>query len=56
MRDGQDSPDAGYELLRVVRGGAWNNPRDFARCAFQARYDPDDRYFCLGFRVVLSPV
>ena len=36
-----------------MRGGAWNNNRDNARCAYRNRNDPDNRNDNLGFRVVL---
>jgi len=39
-----------------VRGGAWNNLRDNARCAYRNRNHPDNRNDNLGFRVVLSHV
>ena len=37
----------------VVRGGSWKDIRVFARCAVRGWYFPVDRYFSLGFRVVL---
>jgi formylglycine-generating enzyme required for sulfatase activity len=39
---------------RVVRGGAWNGDRSYARCAFRCGYLPVDRYGYIGFRVVVS--
>jgi hypothetical protein len=36
-----------------VRGGAWNNTSDNARCAYRNRNQPDNRNNNLGFRVVL---
>ena len=49
---------AGDEVLRVVRGGSWDNHRDLARCGIRLRTPPDYRNVNLGFRVVLrsSPV
>ncbi len=43
---------------RVVRGGAFNNSSDVARCGFRFYFRPGHRVFNLGFRVVLrsSPV
>ncbi|MBA2591665.1 MAG: SUMF1/EgtB/PvdO family nonheme iron enzyme [Gammaproteobacteria bacterium] len=38
---------------KVVRGGAWNNNRDNARCAYRNRNHPDNRNNNIGFRVVL---
>ena len=45
--------DAGNEVQRLVRGGAWYGSRYFARCAFRGGYRPNSRYNLLGFRVVL---
>jgi hypothetical protein len=39
---------------RVVRGGAFNNNRRNARCAYRNRNNPDNRNDNLGFRVVVS--
>ena len=39
--------------LRVVRGGSWDDGRDFARCASRHGIPPDLRLGDLGFRVVL---
>jgi hypothetical protein len=36
-----------------VRGGSWNNNRDYARCAYRNRNHPDNRNNNIGFRVVL---
>ncbi|MBL8425264.1 MAG: SUMF1/EgtB/PvdO family nonheme iron enzyme [Candidatus Accumulibacter phosphatis] len=49
---------SGNDVFRVVRGGSWINPRDFARCAYRHGNHPGLRYRGLGFRVVLrsSPV
>ena len=49
----REALDAGGEVLRVVRGGSWFNPRVDARCAYRGRFLPDARYHDLGFRVVL---
>ncbi len=40
--------------LRVVRGGSWDFPAEYARAAFRFRYHPDDRFVDLGFRVVVG--
>ena len=37
----------------VVRGGAFFDPRDFARCGFRVGFHPDDLNGYLGFRLVL---
>jgi formylglycine-generating enzyme required for sulfatase activity len=38
------------KTMRVLRGGSWYSNRDFARCAYRLRDDPDDRDYDLGFR------
>ena len=45
--------NAGNDVLRVVRGGAWSLNRDLARCACRLRGLPGVRYDDIGFRVVL---
>jgi formylglycine-generating enzyme required for sulfatase activity len=40
---------------RVLRGGAFNFSRSYARCAFRGWLDPGGWYDCIGFRVV-SPI
>ncbi|MCK6539121.1 MAG: SUMF1/EgtB/PvdO family nonheme iron enzyme, partial [Anaerolineales bacterium] len=42
-------------ILRVVRGGAFNDNVRLVRCAVRLRYSPEDRYNNQGFRVVVSP-
>ncbi|MGZ8975703.1 SUMF1/EgtB/PvdO family nonheme iron enzyme, partial [Methylomagnum sp.] len=49
----RENLDAGGEILRLVRGGAWGSHRGDARCAFRGRLQPVNRYGNLGFRVVL---
>ncbi len=46
--------EAGEDMLRLVRGGAWLNGPDDARCASRFRDLPRFRNGNLGFRVVLS--
>jgi len=36
----------------VLRGGAFNNESDNARCAYRNRNNPDNRNNNIGFRVV----
>ena len=36
----------------VLRGGSWNNNQNHARAAYRLNYDPDERNYGLGFRVV----
>ncbi|MFA7242249.1 MAG: SUMF1/EgtB/PvdO family nonheme iron enzyme [Sulfuricellaceae bacterium] len=54
----REDTDAGEDVLRVVRGGGWLGPPGVARCAYRNWDLPDNRYYDLGFRVVLrsSPV
>jgi formylglycine-generating enzyme required for sulfatase activity len=49
---------ADSRVMRVVRGGGWDNPGFTARCAFRLRLHPGGRNYSVGFRVVLccSPV
>lgn len=56
--DGREDLTAGSDVLRVVRGGGWNDLQNYARCAYRNGARPDLRYNNLGFRVVLcvSPV
>jgi formylglycine-generating enzyme required for sulfatase activity/energy-coupling factor transporter ATP-binding protein EcfA2 len=49
----REALDAGYSVLRVVRGGSWFFHRDLACCAFRSRRLPDLQRDDLGFRVVL---
>jgi formylglycine-generating enzyme required for sulfatase activity len=56
--DGRDDLCAADDVPRVVRGGSWDFPRNFARCACRVRFAPVNRLDGIGFRVVLrsSPV
>jgi formylglycine-generating enzyme required for sulfatase activity len=40
---------------RVLRGGAWYHPLDYARCSFRYLNEPDFRFRFIGFRVVAPP-
>ena len=40
---------------RVLRGGSWYYLRDYARCSFRLRLEPDSFSNDIGFRVVCSP-
>jgi formylglycine-generating enzyme required for sulfatase activity len=40
---------------RVVRGGAFYSLSRLVRCAFRDGWNPHDRSYDLGFRVVVSP-
>jgi formylglycine-generating enzyme required for sulfatase activity len=45
--------NAGNDVLRVVRGGAWSGNRIDARCVYRLRNHPGNRGHHIGFRVVL---
>jgi formylglycine-generating enzyme required for sulfatase activity len=53
--DGREDLDAGDEVRRVVRGGAFGNDTGFVRCASRYNFNPDIRGRLYGFRVVVSP-
>jgi len=36
---------------RVLRGGSWSRPRDYARASYRFRRNPDARYNSVGFRL-----
>jgi hypothetical protein len=38
----------------VLRGGAWNNNWNNARCAYRNNNHPDNRNDNIGFRVVVA--
>jgi formylglycine-generating enzyme required for sulfatase activity len=50
--DGRDNPDAGGK--RVVRGGSWYDRPQRARSSFRLAYEPWQRVFNVGFRVVME--
>ena len=55
--DGREPAQPKAGDLVVVRGGAFYYDRVDARCAYRLRSRPGNRYYGLGFRVVLrSPV
>ena len=41
VEDGRENLDAGDDVLRVLRGGSWHNPRGIARCAYRLRRHPE---------------
>jgi formylglycine-generating enzyme required for sulfatase activity len=53
--DGREDLDAGGDVRRVVRGGAFAYNTRVVRCAFRHRLDPNYRNRNYGFRVVVSP-
>jgi formylglycine-generating enzyme required for sulfatase activity/energy-coupling factor transporter ATP-binding protein EcfA2 len=55
--DGRENLEAGQEVCRVLRGGAFDIGAWGVRCAFRVRDYPSSRYRYSGFRVmVASPV
>ena len=52
-QDGREEQEEGGP--RVLRGGAFDFPQWYVRCAYRHRYYPDYRYADLGFRVVVFP-
>ena len=40
---------------RAFRGGSWLYASTYCRASNRNRYDPSNRDYILGFRVVLSP-
>jgi formylglycine-generating enzyme required for sulfatase activity len=53
--DGREDLDAPAEVLRVVRGGAFDGDQRFVRCAFRLGNLPYVRVRYNGLRGVLSP-
>lgn len=51
--DGRE--DALGEGRRVVRGGSWLNFQRFARVSYRYDHLPDDFYYNIGFRLIVSP-
>jgi formylglycine-generating enzyme required for sulfatase activity len=54
--DGREDPDAGDDVLRVLRGGSWYGSQGGARCLVRNRRSPSLRYYYSGFRVVVSTI
>jgi toxoflavin biosynthesis protein ToxD len=50
--DGRENLNAGDDVLRMLRGGAFYDSRVGARCACRGR---SDRNWYIGFRVVVAP-
>ena len=48
--------NAGVDVRRVLRGGSWSLSSQHVRAAFRSRFNPLNRYFNFGFRVVCAPV
>jgi formylglycine-generating enzyme required for sulfatase activity len=52
--DGRENLEAKDEILRVLRGGAFNLYQNFARCACRPSDLPNYWYVDIGFRVMVS--
>lgn len=48
--------ESGGGAFRVLRGGSWGDGPRRCRAAGRVRYDPDDRYYDVGFRVLCVPI
>jgi formylglycine-generating enzyme required for sulfatase activity/energy-coupling factor transporter ATP-binding protein EcfA2 len=53
--DGREDMDAPDDILRVLRGGAFDDVHRDVRCARRYRFDPDDWFSGFGIRVVVRP-
>jgi formylglycine-generating enzyme required for sulfatase activity len=53
--DGREDLAAGQEELRVLRGGAFRDPRWYVRCASRRSREPNFANWDFGFRVVMRP-
>ncbi len=53
-RDGDGRNDSHASGRRVVRGGSWRDRPARARSAFRLAYEPYQRVFNVGFRIVVS--
>lgn len=54
-RDGRENLQAGDDILRVVRGGAFYFGHRRVRCSARSWNNPGCRYDDIGFRIALSP-
>jgi formylglycine-generating enzyme required for sulfatase activity len=54
-QDGRENLKADSDTLRVLRGGAFNFPLAYTRCAFRGRGYPYLGDFNVGFRVCVAP-
>ena len=52
--DGSAWLSGGDSSRRVVRGGSWIDDQDYCRSALLNWIEPGDRFFIIGFRVVVS--
>lgn len=49
-----DNEMRGNSIYRVLRGGSWRNSPQHCRTTYRDSYEPADRGYGLGFRLVLS--
>jgi formylglycine-generating enzyme required for sulfatase activity len=56
LTDGRENPEAGSDVLRVVRGGSFVGDKNQACCTHRAAAVSDFRDFTVGFRAVNVPV
>jgi len=54
--DGREDLEAGRDILRVLRGGAFDFGAWLVRCAYRGGFHPRGRRWGSGFRLVASPV
>ncbi len=54
-KDGREALNAGEDVARVLRGGAFDCDRLYVRCACRASSSPNGWNDFIGFRVVASP-
>ena len=52
----RENLDAGDDVLRVLRGGSWNDGQYLVRCSFRAGNNPYNGDVDGGFRIVVSPI
>ena len=50
----REAVDATDNILRVLRGGSFNDDANFLRAAYRSGYNPEARNYYVGFRVVSS--
>ena len=53
--DSRENLNGKENILRVIRGGAYNNEKDYLRCACRSWDAPSYWSYLIGFRIVLSP-
>ena len=53
--DGRENLEAGEEVIRVLRGGAFGDIEGLVRCAVRHGDDPRSRCDLVGFRLVVAP-